>query len=188
MKDFEARLRRFFYDPDEDVTGLLDLGDSAPDAAPVSQEEPPEEFLGFLLGEERFLVPLISVREVGKVPRLTEVPHGPDPLVGVMNLRGELLPVYDAAAGLGLVEATRDLASPLASAPPRPMRVVVVHVPPEAAGLVVDGLLGVIRLPYSAFQSPGPGIGQRGGRAAVVALAHHEGQLHCLLDPHELLP
>jgi len=188
MDDFEARLRRFFYDPDEDVSGLLDLGDTTLDVVPAEAQEPPEEFLGFLLGDERFLVPLISVREVGKVPRLTEVPHSPEALVGVMNLRGELLPVYDAAAGLGIVEAPRDLASPQAATPPREMRVVVVHVPPEAAGLVVDGLLGVIRLPYHAFQSPGPGVGQRGGRAAIVALAHHEGRLHCLLDPQELLP
>lgn len=187
MEDFGARLKRFFYDPEEDVSGLLDLGDASVQALAV-QEEPPEEFLGFVLGAERFLVPLISVREVGRIPLLTEVPHASGDIVGLMNLRGELLPVYDIAASLGIVEAPRDLAGPDAPSLPREARVVVLHLPPSAAGLVVDGLLGVIRLPHAAFQAPGPGVGQRGGRAAIVALAHHEGRLHCLLEAQELLP
>lgn len=183
MDDFEAQLGRFFYDPDEDVSDLLELGEEAAGAAP--QEEPREEYLGFSLGEERFLVPLIGVREVGRVPVLTEIPHAPHGLLGVMGLRGELLPVYDPACLLGLSDVARQLACPGAPAAPREARVLVLYTSPGDAGLLVDRLLGVVRLPNSAFSQPGPGV-VRSDRGAVIALGHHEGKLHCLLDAQEL--
>ncbi len=184
MDDFEARLARFFYDPDEDVSELLQLGEAA--APPRLQTEPREEYLAFALGDERYLVPLVGVREVGRVPPLTEIPHAPHGLLGVMRLRGELLPVYDPACLLGMSEAPRALAHPSAAPAPRTARVLVVYAQAGDAGLLVDLLLGVVRLPQAAFSPPGPGV-VRTGRAAVIALGHHEGRLHCLLDVEELL-
>lgn len=184
MNDFEAQLERFFYDPDEDVTDLLELGEEA--AAPAVGQEPLEEYLTFALGEERFLVPLIGVREVGKVPVLTEIPHAPHGLLGVMGLRGELLPVYDPSCLLGMTPRPRELAQPDAKPMPREARVLVLYTYSGDAGLLVDRLLGVVRLPHSAFSQPGPGV-VRSGRASVMALGHHDGKLHCLLDVQELL-
>jgi purine-binding chemotaxis protein CheW len=49
----------------------------------------------FELGHEEYAVPIEQVREVVKVPKITLVPNGQAFVVGVMNLRGQIVPVID---------------------------------------------------------------------------------------------
>ncbi|MFP2897398.1 chemotaxis protein CheW, partial [Corallococcus sp. 4LFB] len=105
MSRFEALLDAFFYRPDEDVGGLLDFAAGSDDLAPPLLEEEPVEYLAFRLESECYAVPILAVREICKVPLLTEIPRAEPHLLGVMNLRGELLPVYDVKLRLRLAEA-----------------------------------------------------------------------------------
>ena len=52
----------------------------------------------------RFGVPAQAVQEVVLSPRLTPVPHAPSPLVGLVNLRGRIVPVYSLAERLAIGE------------------------------------------------------------------------------------
>ena len=54
------------------------------------------------LGDEWRALDVSRVREVVAEPRPTELPAGPDTVVGVFNLRGEILPLFDVAVLLGL--------------------------------------------------------------------------------------
>lgn len=56
-----------------------------------------ERLLGFRCGEDHFGVAASLVREVGRVPRLTRVPHAPASLMGLGNFRGTVLPVLSFA-------------------------------------------------------------------------------------------
>lgn len=185
MSRFEERLRSFFYDPAEDISGLLDLGEPQATRTAVA-EEAPEEYLGFWLGPERYLLPLAAVREVVKVPPLTEVPRAAPDLLGLMRLRGELLPVHDVRERLGLGTA---LASPAApDAPPLPVgaRVLVLHGEPGPAGMLADGVMGVVRLRPSTLEPPLPGV-VRGERHRVRALARVRDVLYVVLGAEGLL-
>ncbi len=61
--------------------------------------------LAFRAGERRFAIPAATVREVGRLPRLTPVPQAPPSLMGLANVRGEavaviaLAPLLELAAG-----------------------------------------------------------------------------------------
>jgi hypothetical protein len=54
------------------------------------------------VGEEWHAIELRSVQEVLPVPPITPVPSGPPWLIGLINRRGELLPVIDTGASFGL--------------------------------------------------------------------------------------
>ena len=59
------------------------------------------------LGEDRYGIELTDVREVVPEPFLTPLPGAPPAVLGVVNLRGEVVPVLDTAALLGLAPLNR---------------------------------------------------------------------------------
>lgn len=88
--------------------------------------------LAFALGGERFVAPRDDVREVLPLPQVTRVPGAAPWLLGVANVRGELLSVCDL----------RLLAGYPAAQPTRDTRVLVYSAPRAALGLVVDSVSG----------------------------------------------
>ena len=114
-------LDAFFYRPDEEVGPLDKLQTDSTEPVIAIESEVPQEFLAFRLEAETYAMAIGDVREIVKVPLLTEVPRGQKGLLGVMNLRGEVLPVYDVKHRLGLRDAP-----PIVTAPadvPRTARV-----------------------------------------------------------------
>jgi purine-binding chemotaxis protein CheW len=59
-------------------------------------------FLSFRLGEENFTIPVMKIMEILEVPKITKVPQSPNFLVGVINLRGAVLPVIDSRVKFGM--------------------------------------------------------------------------------------
>jgi purine-binding chemotaxis protein CheW len=109
-----------------------------------------------MLGDECYALSLHALREIVKVPPLTEVPRSEPELLGVMNLRGEVIPVYDLELRLGLTRAPAPIAGPDANlaALPKGTRVLVVKSEEGAAGVRVDSVSGVVRLRPSAIEAP----------------------------------
>lgn len=68
------------------------------------------KYLVFLLGDETYAVEVVRVEEVLEFTTIARVPRVPDYLLGVINLRGRVLPVMDLRSRLGLeaVERTDD--------------------------------------------------------------------------------
>jgi purine-binding chemotaxis protein CheW len=59
------------------------------------------------LGEDLYAIDMLSVREVVAAPRATRLPTGPADALGVFNLRGEIVPLFDTALMLGLRAVSR---------------------------------------------------------------------------------
>jgi purine-binding chemotaxis protein CheW len=59
--------------------------------------------------DELYAVPLSSVREVVPKPRTTVLPTGPEPVLGLINVRGEIVPLFDILALLGGGETEQTL-------------------------------------------------------------------------------
>jgi purine-binding chemotaxis protein CheW len=59
--------------------------------------------LSFTLGDERFAIPLITVREVIGVPEFTSLPFAPKYVLGVINIRGQIITVIDLRMRLNMV-------------------------------------------------------------------------------------
>lgn len=74
------------------------------EAAPSSQDAPAEQadYLVFELGESRYALPAAAVREVLPALEVDPLPGADSALLGVITLRGQMVPVLDTRAHLGM--------------------------------------------------------------------------------------
>jgi purine-binding chemotaxis protein CheW len=98
--------------------------------------------VGFQVGRETFGIPISRVHEIVRIPEITSVPDAPDAVIGVMNLRGKIVPVVDLRKRFG---AKNDGFT-------RKNRVVVAEVEGKLVGLVVDSASEVLKLPLGEIQ------------------------------------
>jgi len=165
----------------EDV--MRRLGDGARNEAahggpadPVRQVE--QTFLVFRLGRDEFGLPIDAVDEVGEVPsKIARLPKTPKFLEGVVNLRGDVLPVIDQR---------RRFDMPIAAELER-RRLVVVRTERHRAGLIVDGVSDVLRVPKDSVEPP-PDLTEQIARLVrgVINLDASQ-RIVLVLDPSELL-
>ena len=60
------------------------------------------ELIAFRIGDQEFCVDIMSVREIRGWTPATPMPHSPSYMLGVINLRGVVLPIIDLSARLGM--------------------------------------------------------------------------------------
>lgn len=92
------------------------------------------ELISFRIGEQEFCVDIMAVREIRGWTPATPVPHSPQFVRGVINLRGAVLPVIDLADRLGLgvaVESARHV-------------IIVVQIGTRVVGLLVDAVCDIL--------------------------------------------
>ncbi len=161
----------------EDV--MRRLGAAAPQACKVEREIRSEsKFLLFRLGADEFALPIDAVVEVMRVPdQITRVPKTPKFLEGVVNLRGEILPIVDQRRRFEMPEI----------ADPKNRRVIVVETAGHRAAVIVDSVSEVLSHPEDAI-SPSPDLTDEIARLVrgVINL-EKQNRIVLLLDPSELL-
>lgn len=164
----DALLARFRYRPDEETPGLADLPVSPlePDRRPEAEEL---QLLTFGLGAAEYAVPLGTVTEIIRARTLTEIPRARAPLLGVLNLRGTITPVFDPALRLGTPGVRPARAGPDCERPNRPARILVVRTSLGPAGLWVDRVRGVQRVRPGVLERPAGG--PTGGVVGVLQTA-----------------
>jgi purine-binding chemotaxis protein CheW len=81
-------------------------------ATDLGREEALATLLTIVLGQEFYGLPTESVREIIKVGAITEVPRLPRFLLGVISVRGAIIPVIDLRRRLALDEAPLSRAAP----------------------------------------------------------------------------
>lgn len=134
----------------------------------VKQEEM-TQLVVFRLGTEEFGVEILQVQEIILLSPITRVPKAPGFVEGVINLRGEIIPVVDLRKRFGLEagELKEDA------------RIVVVDVADNLVGMIVDEVTQPLSLPTSQIQPPPPlaggveaaylrGIGKLADRLIVI--------------------
>lgn len=144
----------------------------------------------FRLGHEQFAAPITRVREILRPLRVTRMPRTPAYVRGLFNLRGQVLPLVDTKARLGL-PASRppvDAPGPAAKGDGKDAkaRVMVLEAQGESMGLMVDEVLEVLRCEDEALQAPKNVLESPAGRflAAVLDL---QGRLVLVLDLDRLV-
>lgn len=177
----EALLARFRYRPDEESSDLAELP-----ASTVEAERPPGidelQLLTIGLGGVEYAVALGAVTEILRARTLTEIPRARPPLLGVLNLRGTITPVYDPSLRLGHPGTVPPCAGPDSQRPPRAARILVVRTALGPAGLWVDRVRGVQRVRPGVLERPRGG--PTGGVVGVLPTA--DGSC-TIVDPEWLL-
>jgi purine-binding chemotaxis protein CheW len=125
-------------DPRE-VQDLLDEINRLQEHRATDDEVPARRVLGVLLGTELYGLPIAGIRGIARLQPITFVPGAPGMIVGVTSLRGQMLPVVDLRAVLGIEDGPR----PAESATRGRARIVVVSQGDIQAGLLVDGVTEV---------------------------------------------
>ncbi len=162
------RLAAFRYHADEDVSSLLLPPPDAEPVTPAPAEEALGEYLSFELSGTTYAVPLGAVQEILRARRLVEIPRATAPLLGVLDLRGTVTPVYDLGFDLGVRTELHKVAGPEGECEvvSREARILVARTPAGPAGLWVVRVRDVVRLAPSSIEAM-PGAGPVAGRAAV---------------------
>jgi purine-binding chemotaxis protein CheW len=68
----------------------------------MSKSNESNAYLTFSLGEEKFAISVENVQEVVELEQVTKVPNAPEYMLGIINLRGKVLPLLDTRLKLGL--------------------------------------------------------------------------------------
>ncbi len=132
-----------------------------------------EHLVGFIIGSEEFAVDIHLVKEIIDVPDITRVPNAPAHVLGVINLRGQIVPVIDLRIKFNLPYAP--------SENEEEKKIVVVETDDKVVGIMVDAVTHVLRIPSSTIEPPHgvvggfeaeyiDGIGKKDGNKVTVIL------------------
>lgn len=102
------------------------------------------ELISFEIGGQEFCIDIRSVREIRGWTPATQMPHTPGYVLGVINLRGAVMPVIDLRRRLGL--GVTEVSS-------RHVIVVIQH-GAQLAGVLVDGVQETFQVDASVLQEP----------------------------------
>jgi purine-binding chemotaxis protein CheW len=134
-----------------------------------------EQYVTFSLGEELFGVEVSRTREILSLTPVTKVPQTPDYLLGVINLRGQVVPVVDMRLKLGLPagKETEDTC------------IIVVDVKVDGETITVGALADAVRevLDIRADQiEPPPRLGTRLKTEFITGMGRIDEQFMILLN------
>lgn len=165
----------------EDVMQRLVGANQSQKTKAVAQETRAKEeliFLVFRLGDDEFGLPIESVVEVAQVPpQITRVPKTPKFLEGVVNLRGDVLPVVDQRKRFDMPKLDATAAR----------RLVVLKTERHTAGLIVDSVSDVLRTTPDSVEPPPELTDATSRLVRGVVNLERSGRIVLVLDPTELL-
>jgi purine-binding chemotaxis protein CheW len=130
----------------------------------------------FSLGDELFGLAIERVESIIKMQPITAIPQVKPYVLGVTNLRGTVLPVFDLRKRFGLPEDEN-----LTDA-----RIVIVLIKGEKVGIVVDAVSEVTRVSFNAIEPPPPMVSGI-DTAYITGIAQQDGKLIVLLDVEQSL-
>lgn len=104
------------------------------------------QLVTFSIGEEEFGVDILKVQEIIRTMEITRVPRAADYVVGVINLRGKVIPIIDLRRRFGLQPKGHD----------ENTRIIVIEISNMIVGFVVDSVSEVLRIPADTVEPPPP--------------------------------
>jgi purine-binding chemotaxis protein CheW len=135
-----------------------------------------QSYVVFRLGGEAYALEVMRVQEVLDMQSLTEVPGGPKFLLGVINLRGHVVPVYDLRMPFGLPKDAKQTRAPC---------VLIVEATAgsvsQITGLLVDRVSDVLEFPPEELQAA-PQLGLGKATPYVRGLIRHQDAFLLVLD------
>ncbi len=145
-----------------------------------SDRDRSQSFVVFRLGKEGYALEVMRVQEVLDMQSLTEVPGGPKYLLGVINLRGHVVPVYDLRIPFGFTRVAQPTHVP---------SVLIVETQlgeSLVTGLVVDRVSDVLEFSPEEVQPP-PQLGLGKATPFVRGLIRHQEGFLLVLDVDRVL-
>lgn len=176
--------------PREQAEQSTEAAEAAAPAAPGTDPEPGsaaaagdtdvssaphvEQIVMFYLGGQRYGLPIDRVQEIQQIVALTEVPEVAPAVVGMVNLRGDVIPAIDLRVLIGLKRAAYGLQTPM----------VICRTAGRLVALIVDEVEDVVEPPEGCMQEPSAlhALADR-----LIGVCRMEGALVFVLDIDRLV-
>lgn len=134
------------------------------------------QYMTFRLGEQAYGVDILAVQEIRRYTAPTPLPDVPPHVVGLVNLRGAVVPVFDLRVRFALADISLS----------RLTVIIVVVVQDRSVGLVVDEVTRVLRVGAEGLR-PTPAFNQSIDISYILGLAPSEAGLVTILDVERLV-
>lgn len=138
------------------------------------------QLVGFIIGDEEYAVPILNIQEIIKPIEYTRVPSVPEYVLGVFNMRGNVMPLIDLASlfNLGHCEISEHT------------RYIVLRNEKDnsasgAAGFVIDKLTESIKISRSKIDPPPQTL--LGGKGMIFGIGKREDSILTILKAEALL-
>ena len=139
-----------------------------------------QQVLTFVLGGETYGVDILRVQEIRGWSSVTKIPHAPSHVLGVLNLRGSIVPIVDMRMQFNLERAEYTAVTVI----------IVLSVQSRAGrrdfGVVVDGVSDVVTV-NEAQVKPAPDLGSRAATEHIRGLMPVADRMVVLLDIDRLI-
>ncbi|SIR34366.1 purine-binding chemotaxis protein CheW [Rhizobium sp. RU20A] len=136
---------------------------------------PESQFVTFALGNEVFAVPVTVVREILDHEDVFKIPHGPDYLMGLRDVRGQGVPIVDLRLRLGMPAMEKTAHT----------RVLVLDIPFThrmlTIGLVADKVFEVVPFRHEAIDAA-PDIGVRWNSEYIEGVVRRDGDFVVIVN------
>src|SRR6218665_3826806 len=135
------------------------------------------ELIAFRIGAQEFCVNIMSVREIRGWTPATAMPHSPQYVLGVINLRGAVLPIVDLSARLGMKPAE----------PSARHVIIVAQVKNQIAGLLVEAVSDILTVTDDNIQ-PVPEVSSDLERQYARGIFAIDKRMICMIELDALFP
>lgn len=129
------------------------------------------DIIAFRLHDQDFCVKTTTIREIRGWAPSTPIPHSPPEVVGVMNLRGSVIPIIDLACKLGMKTGEANERS----------AIVVAEVHHMVIGMLVERVSDILTVPVSQIK-PIPEVGSSFDNSFSEGMITQEDSMICLLN------
>ena len=146
----------------------------------VAEADDALQLVGFKIAGELFGVDILMVKEIIKDTLITAIPDAPDFIKGVINLRGNIIPIIDLRKRLKLSGDQRESGGEA--------WVVILEISSRVTGFIVDHVTRVIKVPLQSVQPP-PEMVSSGLESDYISgvCKLDEGKLLAILDFNRIL-
>ncbi len=134
------------------------------------------QFVTFVLMDETYGINVMQVQEVLRVTEIAPVPGAPDYVLGIINLRGNVVTVIDTRTRFGLPSKEMDDSS----------RIIVIESEKQVVGILVDAVAEVVDLREGEIDVA-PNVGTEDSSRYIQGVATREDGLLILVDLNKLL-
>lgn len=134
------------------------------------------QWVTFRLANETYGINVMQVQEVLRFSDIAPVPGAPPYVLGIINLRGNVVTVIDTCQRFGLppIEITDNT------------RIVIIETNQQVIGILVDAVAEVVYLKQSEIEST-PNVGNEESAKFIQGVSHREDELLILVDLNKLL-
>ncbi len=141
-----------------------------------TNSDPLSQWVTFRLDDEKYGINVMSVQEVLRMTEIAPVPGAPDYVLGIINLRGNVVTVIDTRRRFGLSEQEPDDQT----------RIVIIEAENQVVGILVDSVAEVVDLQGSQIESA-PNVGNDESSKYIQGVSSQESELLILVDVNKLL-